>query len=251
MIMTEGKPSETSQKLFIVGLPRSATSTLVHSLRMIGFRGFAEGHFLSLLPAWEEAIMRYYDTWQDEILPDTMLSKMGSGELLLRCRKFFRGIFEELTGPPPWFDKNALPTIIPYLKLIQSVWPDASFIFMRRRPVDFIVSAMKKFPDRDFEHFCDVINFTFTNWEIQKNFLKKYIEVDQADFFEPHKLADTLIDFLKLDPKYRAPLMEGLRFQVERTSESYAPQNLDDLHLTPQQLHLFHQKCGPIMEKYP
>jgi hypothetical protein len=239
-----------NQRLFIVGLPRAGTSTLVHALRAVGFRGFAEGHLLGLLPVVEETIVRYYETWKGDNLPDTMLNKMDLYELMLRYRSFFRETFDQLIGQPPWLDKNASPFIMPYLKLIQSVWSDAAFIFTKRRPVDFIISAMKKFPDRSFEHFCEVIHFTFDNWERQKGALKSYIEVDQSELCDPARLSDKLIEFLKIDPSKKSIIISRLNDQVERTSETYTARSLSELNLSAEQLALFNEKCSSVMHQY-
>ena len=176
-----------------------------------------------------------------------MLKKMDMNEMILRQRNFFRETFEQLVGPPPWLDKNATPFIMPYLKMVQSIWGDACFIYTKRRPVDFIVSAMKKFPSRTFEHFCEVLNFTASTWEVQKPFLNKYIEIDQSEFHAPETLANKLIKFLNLDYQHKATLIENLRLQVERTSESYAPRSLADLNLTGEQVAYFNQKCASIV----
>lgn len=238
------------QKVFVVGLPRSGTSTLIHSLRSVGFGGFAEGHLLGLLPTLEEAIAKYYTTWSHEKVPDTMLNQMDVSELILRYRAFFRGIAEELIGPPPWCDKNALPSIFPYLDVVQSVWPEGYFIFMKRRPVDFIVSALKKFPDRSFEQLCEVIRFTMQNWEVQKVHLQKYLEVDQSEFYDAFALARKLIGFLNLPETFLDTVSENLGLQIERTSESYAPKHLDELNLTDRQRQIFEEKCGHITRLY-
>ena len=106
------------QKLFIVGLPRSGTSTLVHALRSVGYGGFAEGHFVGLMPVIEESIVRYYETWKSDNIPGTMLNAMDINEMILSQRALFRRTFEKLVGPSPWVDKNATPFIMPYLKMI-------------------------------------------------------------------------------------------------------------------------------------
>ena len=247
------KPPErsvTGPKLFIVGLPRSGTSTLVHALRSIGFRGFAEGHFLGHLPALEEALARYYETWKADNVDGTMLNTIKLDDLILRYRVAFRKIFEELIGPPPWLDKNAEPYLMPYLHVIQWVWPDASFIFTRRRPVDFIFSARSKFPDRSLEQLCEVVAFTFSNWEKQKTRLKRYIEIDQSEFYDAGVLADKLASFLQLDEKVRPVLVENLQVQVERTATTYVKHELSDLKLAPEELETFRSHCGAIMRRY-
>jgi hypothetical protein len=222
----------------------------VHALRSIGFRGFAEGHLLGLVPAIEETMARYYDTWKADNVDGTMLNNMRLTKLVLRYRATFREMFEELTGPPPWLDKNASPSIMPYLEVIQSIWPDAAFIFTRRRPVDFIFSAINKFPERRFEHLCEVVGFTFNNWETQKARLNRFIEVDQSELYDAVVLADKLLEFLQVDRQCRPGLIENLRFQVERTANSYAPHLLTDFQLTPEMIAIFNKQCSSIMERY-
>jgi hypothetical protein len=55
---------------------------------------------------------------------------------------------------------------------------------------------------------------------------------------------------LNLQEDLKGPLVEGLRFQVERTSESYASRQLADLRLSPDKVELFWQKCGSMMQQY-
>jgi hypothetical protein len=248
--MEESANPAAVQRLFIVGMPRCGTSTLVHAFRVIGFSGFAEGHLLGLLPALEESVARYYDTWKADNLPDTMLNNMPLNRVVLRLRSFFRHNFEALAGPLPWFDKNAVPSIIPYLGVVQDVWDDAAFIYAKRRPIDLIASALRKFPNQPFEHFCEMIEFTTRNWEEQKRLLKKYVEVDQSELLEPEKLADKLIGFLRMDSDRRSALIEGLQNQVERTAVSYEPSELADLNLSTAQIELFNKTCGSLMRQY-
>jgi Sulfotransferase family len=248
--MTEEALTASLHRLFIVGLPRSGTSTLVHALRSIGYRGFAEGHLLGLLPALEETMVRYYGTWKADNVVGTMLNGVDLYSLMMRYRTVFRQLFEETIGPPPWLDKNAVPSILPYLKMIQSTWNDAAFIFTRRRPIDFIYSAMKKFPDRSFDDLCEAVQFTFNNWENQKANLHKYIEVDQSEFYDAERLAEKLIVFLGLEERIRSSLVENLRFQVERTADTYAAKQLADFRLTDQQREKFKRQCGAIMKTY-
>jgi hypothetical protein len=239
-----------TEKLFIVGLPRSGTSTLVHTLRSVGFGGFAEGHLLGLLPAIEQTISHYYNTWKGDDVPDTMLYRMDQQEIISTYRSYFRDIFERLIGPTPWVDKNASPSIMPHLELIQFIWNDASFIFTKRRPVDFIASAMKKFPNHTFEHFCETINFTFRCWEAQKGSLKKRLEIDQSELLEPDALGEKLVNFLGIDQNLTSAVVERLKYQVEKTSSSYLPRKLSDLNLTPGQVAFFNEKCGSLMQEY-
>jgi hypothetical protein len=235
--MTNTRSLAPIDKLFIVGLPRSGTSTLVHALRSVGYRGFAEGHLLSLVSVLEQTIAHYYVTWQEANVDGTMLNKVSLGQLVSHYRKSFALFFEKLTGPPPWLDKNASAALMPYLDLVQSMWPEAN-------------SAMTKFPGRPFEHFCEVLKFTFSNWERQKMHLSRYIEVDQCEFFSAEALAEKLLTFLQIDRSCRVSLIENLKVQVERTAHSYALHELSELGLSTGQMEFFNNKCGSIMHEY-
>ena len=246
------KPPEksvTAPRLFIVGLPRSGTSTLVHALRSIGFRGFAEGHFLGHLPALEEALARYYETWKADNVDGTMLNTIKLNDLILRYRVAFRKIFEELIGPPPWLDKNAEPYVMPYLHVMQWVWPDVLFIFARRHPVDFLFSARSKFPDRSLKQLCQHVAFTFSNWEKQKSRLKKYIEIDQSEFHDAGVLASKLPSFLQLEEKFRAVSLKISRFRSSER-DNVCKARAFDLNLAPEQIEIFRSDCGAIMRYY-
>src|SRR5262245_53705688 len=97
-------PDQPVSQLFIVGLPRAGTSTLVHALRSIGFHGFAEGHLLELVCIIENTITRYYETWKGANVPDTMINRVNMPALMLRYRELFRDMFEKSIGARPWLD---------------------------------------------------------------------------------------------------------------------------------------------------
>jgi hypothetical protein len=63
-------------------------------------------------------------------------------------------------------------------------------------------------------------------------------------------LAEKLLAFLQVDRKCRLGLIENLRFQVERTANSYVPHELTDFQLTAERLAVFDKQCGSIMERY-
>ena len=225
--------------------PRSYTLSVQSAFEALR-RVTSWGICLHLKRLWPVTMRRgkpIMSTGQCSIQSNSMISFCA---IELRSEKFSRNSSALRHGST----RMLQPYVMPYLHVIQWVWPDALFIFARRRPVDFIFSARSKFPDRSLKQLCQHVAFTFSNWEKQKSRLKRYIEIDQSELSNADALADKLLTFLQFDQKKRPKLVENLRFEVERTATSYAPHELADLKLTPEQTEMFNGYCGPIIDRY-
>src|SRR5690349_18501670 len=108
--------------VFIVGSPRSGTSALARVLWQIGYRGFGEGHFLTLLHEINAVVDQHYVRFPSAD-PNVLLGKIDQRELKRRVFEPFRRMVDQLIPIEPhsanemirfkpWFDKTPNPAMI-------------------------------------------------------------------------------------------------------------------------------------------
>lgn len=80
---------------FIAGSPRSGTSAVVDVLWHIGYQGFGEGHFLTLLH-YIDAIVDQHYVWFPGTDPGVMLGNIDKGNLKRRFFEMFQILVNDL-----------------------------------------------------------------------------------------------------------------------------------------------------------
>jgi hypothetical protein len=187
--------------VFIVGSPRSGTSALVNVLHYIGYHGFQEGHFLSLLLD-TDAIVDVHYFWIPHTYPGVALANIDKRDLKRRLFETFRTMMNDLHPKGPWFDKTPNSEMILAIPIIRELWPDSVFVFAKRRGIENVISRLKKFPIPSFEDHCADWARTMAAWRHVRQQLPPecFIEVEQRDMIQqPKPTARSLCEFLQVD----------------------------------------------------
>jgi hypothetical protein len=187
--------------VFIVGSPRSGTSALVNVLSQIGYHGFREGHFLTLLHHIDAIVDRHY-VWSPDTHPKVMLAHIDKRDLKLRIFETFRTMVNDLNPTEPWFDKTGNAEMILAIPILRELWPGSVFVFAKRRGIENIISRVKKFPGAAFESHCSGWASTMAAWRTIRQQLPPgcFIEIEQRDMIQqPERTARSLCAFLQVD----------------------------------------------------
>jgi hypothetical protein len=166
--------------VFIVGSPRSGTTILAEALREVGYFGFNEGHLLSLLMPIRKLINQHF-TECDAHDDAQLLSNVDREEFTQNIFDVFRLHEQRYNSYEPWFDKTPDAAMIHAAPFICRLWPDAAFIFAKRRAIENVASRMKKFPETTFEDHCKYWAETMAAWRAVRDEGISYIEIDQYD----------------------------------------------------------------------
>ncbi|HUO54702.1 MAG TPA: sulfotransferase [Rhodoblastus sp.] len=240
--------------VFIIGSPRSGTSALAAGMLSAGYHGFREGNFLSLMTTLGRLVDRHFTTFGNDG-PQVLASVVDKRELVKAVAGVFRDIVNRHNPNPPWFDKTGNPEMIEAVPTLLDLWPEAVFIFAKRRALENIVSRLKKFPAHNFEYHCRDWARNMEAWRLMRSNIPqdKFLEVDQQDLIRDPRAAAAGIGRLLGLAESQIAAMSGL-FQMDRPQETEAGTAqrvlaLADLWDEPKR-NLFERICGPEMRAY-
>ena len=239
--------------VFIVGSPRSGTSILVDALLSTGYKGYREGMFLSMLHYIDQVIDRHYTLFGDG---QNLIAAVSKNKLKHDLYATFRQMTEAHHPAPPWFDKTGNADMILAIPTLLQLWPDAAFIFAKRRAIENVISRLKKFPQHSFEYHCIDWSKNMSAWRQIRGKLaaSSFVEVDQQDMIQqPEKVAETLRSFLSLSPDQGNAVAKTLRSnRPQQTEEGSAARvrSLASSGFGQGQLAVFHKHCDAEMGAY-
>jgi hypothetical protein len=226
---------------------------MVRSLHSVGYNGFSEGNFLSLIRVMDRDVDRHFRTFLRP-MPQVLTAHIDREQLKLALARVLVG--EAIRHQPcgPWVDKTGGPDMIESIPVIWRLLPESCFIFAQRRGIENVNSRVKKFPEHPFEFHCTGWAQNMAAWRHLRATHPEIpaIEVDQRDISaEPGTVAARVAQFLRLPP-------DGVGF-LERTYAQTRPQqtepgsadrvlSFDDVAWSPEQKSTFQRICGAEME---
>lgn len=248
------QPQSMASPVFIVGSPRSGTSALVNVLSALGFNGFKEGNYLTLLHTVDRMIEHQFNSMRTD-LPKVMLSNIDRKALKQAVFSALVAPVTELNPVEPWFDKTGNPGMIRAIPIIADIWPNSVFILAKRRGIENILSRVKKFPQHSFEYHCKDWTENFTAWrEISKKIpAARRLEIDQRSMAAtPDDAVRALAKLLKLDRqqyKIAEETLRGKRPQQTEPGSSDRVSSLSSCGWTAEQIQIFRANCGDEMKR--
>jgi Sulfotransferase family len=247
----------TQFPVFILGAARSGTSAVAQALLKCGeYQGFEEGHFLWLLRRFLDTIHGFYAFNGEDALPDrfTMLSYVPYTYMTAAVRAAFIAAIAEMFPTGRWVDKTPRPEMIEAARLMQELWPNSRFIFMKRRGIENVSSRLVKFPQLSFgDHCLDWAN-SMAMWLTVRDLLDSAtIEVEQlAVARDPARIAREIGHFLEMPAHAIDELGRSLGNDLpERTSDIHAPMmDISNVGWSVEQITEFRKTCGAMMAAY-
>jgi SAM-dependent methyltransferase len=257
MIVKLGAPrfDKTQRPVFILGAARSGTSALVQALLKLEiFEGYQEGHLLDLVAHLSVSLDNFYDSKFDEIDRDTMIARVPI--------EFFRAKLDELCidmakwlfSSPRWIDKTPNSNLVHLAPRFKSIWPNAQFIFMKRRFLENAASRARKFPEYDFHRNCVEWSEVMEAWlQVKDQVADSAVEIDQKYLSEePEIVAGRLAEFLVLSDLEEKRLAQALRYDLPERTAAFrrSGYDLSEMGWDDAERGDFHKTCGKAMEAF-
>ena len=243
--------------VFILGAARSGTSAMAQGLLRSGaYEGFEEGHFLWMIERFLVTIRDFYAFNGEDGLPDrfTLLSRVPSNFMIDAVRGVFVNAMVQLYPNGRWIDKTPRPEMIEAALLMHELFPNARFVFMKRRGLENVSSRLSKFPSISFVEHCEDWARSMQTWLAVRDILGgAALEVEQlATAREPDRSAREVGEFLDLAPDaVRRLAIAFTNDRPERTTATFAPvMQIDRMGWSTEQITQFRRICGPMMAAY-
>ena len=243
--------------VFVLGAARSGTSAMAQGLlKTAAYGGFEEGHFLWMIRRFLLTIHTYFEDNGEDALPNrfTLLSRIPASYLADSVRATFIAAMAELFPSGKWLDKTPRPEMIEAAPVMHELWPNARFIFMRRRGLENVSSRLTKFPTISFVEHCQDWARNMEVWLRVRDLLGgAAIEIEQlAVALEPERTAEEVGSFLELDRLAVRRLTKALASdRPEVTTKQFGTaMQIDRLGWTDQQIYTFRKECGPMMAAF-
>lgn len=249
---------QNHRPVFILGAARSGTSAMVQALaRATKYKGPEEGHFFDLVIALLRGAEKHYECQGEEIVSadrSTLISTVPLGFVEEGIKHIFIALAREQFPSGYWTDKTPRLEIIAAAPLLLSLWPQARFIFMRRRGLENLSSRLRKFRGVSFERHCRDWADAMTTWQNVRNSLgPNAIEIDQMDLARsPETVVRALASGLDISEPEQLVLEAAIKNdQPERTSVDLGrPLDLRAMPWSPEQFDLFGKNCSRIMDAF-
>lgn len=245
----------TAFPLFIVGSPRSGTSILVRALQGGGYYGYSEGNFLSILRAIGRAVDLHFETY-GATNPRLLTAHLDKEALKTALYRVVTDAVAAQHVGKVWLDKTGNPEMIEAIPFLRGIWPEARFIFAKRRAIENITSRVKKFPSRTFRYHCADWARNMAAWRRLMAFVPDLpaIEVDQRDIGErPAETAARIASFLGMSAEAQAKMAAIFGSEVPEQTEPGSARRMLSLAgtgWTEQQQRVFHRNCDEQMRAF-
>ena len=247
-----GPTSDESQfPVFVLGPARSGTSAITLALLECGvYVGSGEGHLLPLADLLLTTIDQHYRHVGSD--PNTMLGRVSIDAFQRLVRRSFVRLARDLFQTTRWLDKTPTVEMVRAAPLMKEIWPNARFIFMKRRAIENVLSRRRKFPaDTVDRHYSDWVAVMSAWIEVRDQLGDSVLEVEHRQLvLDPQAQASSIADFLDLPEAPAARFNRYIReMRPERTDQNFgATYKLDDLALDEDDTRRMRAACDPIME---
>ncbi len=244
--------------VFVLGAPRSGTSAVAQALMAATpYHGHQEGQVIDLLTPLLHSLKSFYESKANDIkIPEriTMIKKIPEEYFASGISALFADALRAVFPDRRWCDKTPTPDMIWAAPQLMRIWPNAKFIFVKRRALENLLSRMRKFSSFPFETQCLYWTACMEAWRAVRGGLAgRALELDQ--YFvarHPGRAAEAIGALLALSPAEVEQLGDLLtRHQPERTSANVLDVcDVADMEWDSAQWATFDRVCGPTMRSY-
>ena len=209
---------------------------------------------MPLVHAFERAIDHHFGAFGG-VNENVMASRIDRHLFAKQLYHVFKQHVEDLNPNTPWMDKSGNPEMIQAIPILLGLWPDAGFIFAKRRGIENITSRLKKFPGLSFEYHCRDWSRNMSAWRsVRGSPGLQAIEIDQQDMAQnPEKAAAEVARFVGADELVAARItLTFSRERPQQTEEGSATRTLDlnTANWTSEQADMFMRVCWNEMQSF-
>jgi hypothetical protein len=206
--------------VFVVGAPRSGTTALFAALTgTTRYSGFGEGHVLDIaarLNAEIRAHIAYkYRIQSAEAVAQCHLARDPDTRLRSGLHLLLRLAADGYTTRY-WIDKTPSREMVQSVPILAETWPNARFVYMKRRGIENLMSRLRKFPGVSFQAQCLDWAAIMSDWrKVRTSIVGKFVEIEQRSLLhDPGAAAAMVGALIGLDGAEIAAL--GARLSGER-----------------------------------
>jgi hypothetical protein len=249
-----GPTSDEKQfPVFILGPARSGTSAITLALlESASYVGSGEGHLLPLAHALVSAIDQYYRQRGNDL--HTMLGRVSIDAFQKLIRRSFVNLVTDLYPSVRWLDKTPTVEMVRASVLMHELWPNARFIFMKRRVIENVLSRRRKFPqDTTERHYSDWAA-VMTAWlAVREKLGDAALEIEHRQLvLDADAVASLIANFLQLPDAAAARFRRYLnKSRPEQTDDNFgATYSFDHLELNENEARQMTALCDPLMHAF-
>lgn len=244
---------ETQFPVFILGPARSGTSAITLGLLGSGrYVGTGEGHLLPLAYALLATIDRYYQGRARDA--ETSLGRVPVAGFQKFIRRGFVQLMRDLFPTAYWLDKTPTVEMVRATPLMQELWPNARFIFMKRRVIENVLSRQRKFPDGTTDQHYSDWAAVMTAWlAVREKLAGAALEVEHRQvILDPEAAASSIVEFLDMPDAAAKALQRYLAStRPEQTDQNFgATYTFEHLSLNDDEARHMKAICDPLMTAY-
>jgi len=249
---------DTQHPVFVLGAPRSGTTVVALALLAAApYAGYGEGQVIDLLAPLQLTLRRFYEMKAEEITRPgrgTMLGKIPEEYFANGIFALFSEAIRQMFPSRRWCDKTPTADMIWAAPSLARIWPNAKFIFLKRRGLENVLSRTRKFHGCAFEHQCLGWTTCMEAWRAVRDRLAgRALELDQYFLArEPIRSAKAIGRLLALESSETQLLARKLKHsQPERTGDNILDTTAaSKLPWDAGQWAIFQRICGPTMTAY-
>jgi Sulfotransferase family len=244
--------------LFVIGSARSGTTALCLGLKLATrYDGFPEGHVLDIAIRLATAVNEHLERKEAWIKPGAQaafhLGQLAHGRVQAEIIELLRRLTGGFTTPY-WFDKTPTYQMVASIPLLSQAWPNAQFIFMKRRGLENVRSRIRKFTRSDFSSACHDWALIMREWRIVRDAIPgRFIEIDQHTLaLNPGAAAASAGRLLNLNPEEVEALTNVLRHKRPEAlvGAECIISDLSELDWSTEQVEKFREECDAEMIAY-
>jgi len=244
--------------VFVLGAARSGTTAVSVALKSATrYRGFPEGHVLDVAIRLIDAVDGHFEKKDSWISPQAssifQLGQVGHASLRVEMIEVLRRLASGYTTPY-WFDKTPTHQMVASVPILAEAWPNARFIFMKRRGLENMCSWLRKFNRQDFSIGCQNWALAMSTWRmVRESVPHKFVELDQHSLLEDAEESAAgvgrLLRLNALEVEAFAAALRRARPEVTDPSARIFS-DVSELGWPAERLNLFRDLCGAEMEAY-
>lgn len=190
--------------IFVVGSPRAGTTAVGNALReAVGAKNYGEHHFLFLARKLEDTVTEYFKKYHTRNDKGTFIHDMSPALVQLKMSQQIKELYASWQPGQYFVDKTPGRNMLKSIPNIQRIWPEAKYVFCKRRAYENVKSRLVKFPHLTAEQHAKQWVEVMRSWrEIRQKLPEgSYIEVDQHDLRgdEANAVVESMSEVLGID----------------------------------------------------